>query len=164
MAAQLIQETDQIDVSSLSMLIYSQPGSWKTSLAQTANDPITLDFDRGAHRAFNRKAVLRFDAWRDVAETGKYLEGKKTLVVDTIGRALDMLAADIVATNAKHGSAAGGLSLQGYGALKSRFAQWMNNVRLAKVDVVMIAHEREERTETTATCAPISRAEATPKS
>lgn len=148
MAAQLIEAVDVIDVSCLSMLIYGPPGGWKTSLAQTAENPITLDFDRGIHRAFNRQAALRFDAWADVAEAGegsKALAGRKTLVIDTIGRMLDLLTTDIVRQNAKHGSATGGLSLQGYGVLKARFACWMGQVRQGGFDVVMIAHEKEER-------------------
>lgn len=148
MPAQLIAETDLIDVSSLPVLIYGPPGAWKTSLAQTAADPITLDFDRGAHRAFNRRSVMRFDNWQDVAECAEgspALAGKKTIVIDTIGRCLDLLTADITSANAKHGSATGGLSLQGYGALKSRFANWINQVRLGGRDVIMLAHEKEEK-------------------
>lgn len=145
MAAQLIQETDIIDVSALTILVYGPPGAWKTSLAQTAADPITLDLDRGAHRAFNRKAVMRFDTWTDINDAGEEIAKRKTVIVDTIGRALDLLAADIIKNNAKHGTAAGGMSLQGYGVLKARFAQWMNQLRLAGKDVAFIAHEKEEK-------------------
>lgn len=147
MAATLIQETDMIDVSSLSMLIYGPPGAWKTSLAQTADGPLTMDFDRGAHRSFNRKAVMRFDRWADVDEARAELTAPKyrTVVADTVGRALDSLASDIISANAKHGSASGGLTLQGYGVLKARFGTWVNLLRTAGKDVVMIAHEKEER-------------------
>lgn len=145
MPAQLIDETQIIDVSSLSMLLYGAPGTGKTYLAQTADDPITLDFDRGAHRASNRRAVMRFDSFADIAEATKEISKHKTVVVDTIGRLLDLLTADIVRLNAKHGSAVGGLSLQGFGALKARFATWVNQLRLAGKDLVFICHEKEEK-------------------
>ena len=145
MAAHLIAETDIIDVSSLSMLIYGAPGVGKTYLAQTAADPITLDIDKGAHRAANRKAVMRFDKFADLADASVEIAKRKTIIVDTIGRLLDLLSADIIEKNAKHGSAVGGLTLQGFGALKARFAQWVNQLRLQGKDLVFICHEKEEK-------------------
>lgn len=145
MPAQLIAETQVIEVSSLSMLLYGAPGVGKTYLSQTAENPITLDFDRGAHRASNRRDVMRFDSWPDIADATAEIAKHKTVVVDTIGRLLDMLAADIIRLNAKHGSAVGGLTLQGFGALKARFATWVNHLRLAGKDLVFICHEKEEK-------------------
>jgi len=145
MAATLIQETDSIDVSCLSMLIYGPPGAWKTSIAQTASKPLTLDLDRGAHRSNFRKAVMRFDTWADLAHAKAEIDKHQTIVVDTVGRLLDMLTADIVSCNAKHGSALAGLTLQGYGVLKSRFALWAGQLRQAGKDLVFIAHEKEEK-------------------
>lgn len=145
MAATLIQSSDIIDVSSLSICIYGGPGQGKTSLAQTADNPITLDLDRGAHRSFNRGPVMRFDFWKDVEEAWPEISKRNTVVVDTIGRGLDMLSTDIVSGNAKHGTAAGGLTLQGYGALKSRFAQWNARLFSAGKDRIFICHEKEEK-------------------
>lgn len=145
MAATLIAETDPIDVSSLSMLIYGPPGAGKTFIAQTGASPITLDFDKGAHRASNRRAVMRFETWADVAEAAAQIAKHQTVVIDTIGRLLDLLTADITRVNAKHGSAVGGLSLQGYGALKARFAAWVGQLRNAGKDLVFICHEKEEK-------------------
>lgn len=145
MAATLIEPTDIIDVSSLSMLIYGPPGTGKTSLAQTAADPITLDLDRGAHRSFNRRSVMRFDCWRDIEDAWAQIAKRLTTIVDTIGRGLDLLASDIIEANAKHGTRAGGLTLQGFGALKARFAQWNGQLITAGKDRVLIAHEKEER-------------------
>lgn len=145
MAAQMIEATDSIEVSSLSVCIYGPPGVGKTSLAQTAAAPLTLDLDRGAHRSFNRRSVMRFDAWRDIESAWPEIAKRSTVIVDTVGRSLDLLSADIIAANARHGTVAGGLSLQGFGALKSRFSQWMNQLILAGKDRILIAHEKEER-------------------
>lgn len=145
MAAHLIEPTELIDVSSLSMLIYGPPGTGKTSLAQTAADPVTLDLDRGIHRSFNRRSAMRFDCWRDVEQAAKEIARRATVVVDTIGRALDLLSVDICDANPKHGTKAGGLTLQGYGALKTMFANWNNHLWAAGKDRILIAHEREDK-------------------
>lgn len=145
MAATLIAPTDPIDVSSLSVCIYGPPGTGKTSLAQTAAEPITLDLDRGVHRSFNRQAAMRFDAWRDIEAAWSEIAKRKTVIVDTVGRALDVLTQDIISANAKHGSSSGGLSLQGFGALKARFAQWNGQLFQAGKDRVLIAHEKEDK-------------------
>ncbi len=145
MAAQLIESFEAIEVSSLSMLVYGPPGTGKTTLAQTAATPITLDLDRGAHRSFNRKSVMRFDVWKDIEDAWAEIAKRQSVVVDTIGRALDLLSLDIIEGNAKHGTRAGGLSLQGFGALKARFAQWNAQLVNAGKDRVLIGHEKEER-------------------
>lgn len=145
MAAQLITESDIIDVATLCVVIFGPPGVGKTAFCQTAIRPFTLDFDKGIHRAFNRKTAMRFDTWRDVETATKEIGQCNTIVVDTAGRLLDLISADIIASNAKHGTATGGLSLQGYGALKSRFSHWTNQLRLAGKDIVLICHEREDK-------------------
>lgn len=145
MAATLIQETDVLEVSSLAMVIYGPPGTGKTTLAQTAKDPITLDLDRGIHRSFNRKAAMRFDSWQDIEAADAEIAKRSTVVVDTIGRALDLLALDIIAQNPKHGTRMGGLSLQGFGSLKARYANWSSALRSANKDAVLLCHEKEEK-------------------
>lgn len=147
MAAKLYLPTDQMDVSSLVVLIYGPPGSWKTSIAQTAAEPFTMDYDKGLHRTKFRKVGMQFDVLQDIEDAYKEpkFQSAKTIVVDTIGGYLALQSADIIAGNSKMGSRSGGLSLQGYGALKNRFLQWLNHLRLLNKDVVMIAHEKEEK-------------------
>lgn len=147
MPAQLIQETDALEVSALCVLIYGPPGVWKTSLAQTAEKPLTLDFDKGIHRAGNRKAALRFGSWGEVNEaaTKTIIGDHKTIIVDTVGRMLDVIALDVMDRDPKAKTRSGDLSITGWGALKGTFARWMGQLRLAGKDVVMIAHEKEEK-------------------
>jgi len=64
--------------------------------------------------------------------------------VDTAGRALDFLSADIIRSNPKMGRG-GALSLQGYGQLKSRFSQWLNSLKTIGKDIVLIAHSSEDK-------------------
>ena len=143
MAAKLIQPTDTIEVSQVAALLYGQPGSRKSSLAQTAEAPITFAFDPGIYRAFGRKAAVLFDSWSDVLsfDASPY----RTIVVDTIGMCLDKLSLAIIESDAKAGNRLGGLTLQGYGKLKAQFANWVAGVRAKGQDLVFIAHEKAER-------------------
>lgn len=143
MAAKLIQPTDTIEVKQICCLIYGQPGSRKSSLAQTAEEPVTLAFDPGIYRAYGRKAAVLFDTWADVLEfdTRPY----KTINVDTIGMCLDKLSAAIIQDNPKNGNRLGGLSLPGYGILKTQFANWITTCKARGQDLVFVAHEKAER-------------------
>lgn len=147
MALKVIEPTESVEIHSTSVLIYGSPGSGKTSLGQTAEAPLTLDFDNGIHRAANRKTAVRVETWQDMEELAQsdLLRGRKTLEVDTIGRMLDCMATDIIAGNPKLGTMAGGLSISGWGALKSRFQFWTSQIREIGIDLVFIAHEKEEK-------------------
>jgi len=118
---------------------------FRASTAFTAEKPLLLDFDRGAHRAQNRKDIVEVRAWSDVTTiTADDMADYSTIVVDTAGRAIDCLSADIIARNPKMGRG-GALSQQGFGQLKSEFAAWLKSLRALGKDVVLIAHMDEQR-------------------
>lgn len=145
MALQITKAEDPIKVERLNLCIYGQPGAGKTSLAFTADKPLLLDFDSGSHRACNRKDVVRVQSWPDVVGiTAEDLADYNTVVVDTAGRALDMLSFDIIRRNPKEGRG-GKLTLQGYGSLKAEFTAWLKLLNGFGKDVVLIAHMDEQR-------------------
>ena len=145
MALKITKSSDPIKVERLNVCIYGQPGAGKSSLAFTADSPLLLDFDNGAHRAANRKDIVRVTSWGDVADlTADDLAPYKTVVVDTAGRALDTLTADIIRRNPKAGRG-GALTLQGYGTLKAEFVAWLKALNACGKDVVLIAHMDEQR-------------------
>ncbi len=143
MAVKVIEPSDAIEVKNIVCLIYGQPGARKTSLAQTADEPVTLAFDPGVYRAFGRKRAALFDTWQDVL--GYDLSTSNTPVIDTIGMCLDKLAVAVIEDNPKNGNRMGGLSLQGYGVLKEQFKQWLARRREQGQDLVFIAHETQEK-------------------
>ena len=146
MTLKIVPASEPLPVSNIVLTMYSQPGLWKTSIAQTAADPLTLDFDKGVYRAFNRRASVTIVKWGDVAAmNAEDLAPYKTIVVDTAGRALDALSMDIIEGNPKMGRADGSLSLQGFGALKSRFAQWQSFLRSQGKDIILICHMDEQK-------------------
>lgn len=145
MSLKIIKSSDPIKVERLNLCIYGQPGAGKSSLGFTAEEPLLLDFDKGAHRAANRKDTVRVNAWSEITDlNGDDLAPYKTVIVDTAGRALDTLTADIIRRNPKHGRG-GALTLQGYGALKSEFTAWLKQLNEFGKDVVLIAHMDEKQ-------------------
>lgn len=145
MALRIIRSTEPITVSRLNVCIYAAPGLGKTSISFTADKPLLLDFDRGAHRAANRKEIVQVESWEDVASIkASDLTDFNTIIVDTAGRALDVLTADIIRRNPKAGRG-GTLTLQGYGTLKAEFVAWLKHLNTLGKDVVLIAHMDEQR-------------------
>ncbi|MFP4527699.1 MAG: ATP-binding protein [Candidatus Kapaibacterium sp.] len=148
MALQLIKGDEDINIDNLNILIYGQPGTGKTSIGCTASNPLVLDFDKGAHRsAFRANAtVARIDSWMDISQLKeKDLKPFDTIVIDTVGRALDYMTADIINENAKMGTRAGSLTMQGWGALKSTYSTWMKMLLTYGKDVILIAHLKEDK-------------------
>lgn len=141
----IIKSSEPMLVERINMCIYSPPGLGKSTLAFTARDPVLLDCDKGAYRAHNRKDTVPVSAWSDIESiTAADLAPYKTTILDTAGRALDYLTADIITKNPKMGRG-GALTLQGYGELKARFSAWLKMLRTLGKDVVLIAHMDEQR-------------------
>lgn len=145
MPLKIVRAQDPITISRLKMVIYGQPGVSKSSVAFTAEAPLLLDFDGGAHRAPNRKDIVQIGQWSEAAAiTAEDLAPYKTVIIDTAGRALDQLTTDIIAGNAKMGNG-GALSIQGYGVLKSRFGAFLNLLNSFGKDVILVAHMEEKQ-------------------
>ncbi len=145
MPLKITSANDPIKVERLNMVIYGPPGVAKTSLAFTASKPLLLDFDNGSRRAANRKNVVLVSQWSDVASMrAEDLASFDTVIVDTAGRALDTLTADIIRKNPKHGRG-GALTLQGYGELKSQFTAFLRLLHSFRKDVVLVTHMDEQR-------------------
>lgn len=143
----IIKGSDSIPVDHPVFLLFGQPGIGKTSLAYSTVDPLLLDFDQGAHRAANRKDTLQITAWADVAELMQNpaaLAPYQTIIPDTVGRCLDVMTADIIRETPKLGPN-GNLSQQGWGVLKTRFRTWIASLRALGKDVVLIAHDKEDK-------------------
>jgi hypothetical protein len=148
MTLKIHRASDPIEVTQLRMLIYGQPGAWKSSVAFTAADPLMLDFDDGARRSSYRRDAVLIKSWDEVSSiTADDVAPFKTVIIDTVGRALDFLSASLIAENPKNANRQGALTLQGYGALKSAFASWISRLNTLGLDVVMIAHDKESTNE-----------------
>lgn len=146
MVARIIRETDVIEVARPPVLIYGQPGAGKTSMANTANRCLTLDFDKGIHRSEFRKDHLFFGTWEEVVDAQRdgLFESYETIILDTVGTMLRYMSQSIINLNPKNGTRAGGLSQQGWGVLKTTFDGALAALKQQGKQIVMVAHDKEE--------------------
>jgi hypothetical protein len=144
MALNVTKSTELIEVKTLCFTIYSQPGLGKTSLAFTSKNPLLFDFDKGAHRSSNRKDVVQVNDWGDVANVNEAdISAYDTIIIDTVGKALDSLSADIIRSNSRF-AYGGALNQQGWGQLGVRFSAYLKRLRSFGKDVVLISHMDEK--------------------
>lgn len=143
----IIKATESIPVDHPVFMLFGQPGIGKSTLGYSTKAPLTLDFDRGAHRAANRGDTLVIDSWTDIEDLMKsrdQLDAYSTLVVDTVGRCLDVLTAHLATKDPK--KFPGGMpGLQGWGVLKNSFRAWVSALREMGKDVMLIAHDKEDK-------------------
>lgn len=145
MALSITTAAEPIKVQNICLTIYSQPGLGKTSLAFTASVPLLLDFDHGAYRAENRGDVVQVHSWADVASIRKEdIESYDTIIIDTVGKALDHLTQDIIRQNSRL-AYGGALNQQGWGQLGVRFGAFLRSIKGLGKDVILIAHMDEQR-------------------
>lgn len=153
MAIQFV-DAAQVPIGPLTCTFYGRPNMRKTSTALSAKNPIIFPFDQGLHRAVNRRgkaAALKKDQpviydWREIADlTADDLKQFDTIIVDTVGKCLEVLSRDICRIDPKMGRDGQVSGWRGYGELKTRFRKWLNFIRASGLDVILIAHGREER-------------------
>ena len=145
MALNIVTSVQPLNVENIITFIYGDPGIWKTSLAFTAKNPILFDFDKGAYRASNRKDTVQIGSWQEVATfTAQDLVNYDTIIIDTAGRALDMII-DSLKTDSRNKTRSGQLSMQGYGKLGGIFTDWLKMLRGMGKDIVLLAHASEDK-------------------
>lgn len=123
--------------------IYGEPGVRKTSVANTSENPLLIDFDRGVARSFGRKDSILVDNWEEVLKyehEGLYKK-YKTIIIDTAKAALDdFLMVYVVKTDYKLQKN----KLQAYGAIGDEFKRFLNARREEGSDVIIIAHAKKD--------------------
>lgn len=140
----IVKSDEPLIVETINILIYGEPGSGKTSLVNTAESPLTLDFDKGVHRSDFRKDVLVIESWKqindNIGELIKIFGNYNTVILDTIDTLLDYMGAWIIDQEPKLARN----KLQFYGKLKDEFSLFVGKLKTLGKDVVIIAHVREK--------------------
>jgi hypothetical protein len=140
----IVKSDEPLIVETVNILIYGEPGSGKTSLVNTAECPLTLDFDKGVHRSDFRKDVLVIESWKqindNIGELIKTFGSYNTVILDTIDTLLDYMGAWIIDQEPKLARN----KLQFYGKLKDEFSLFVGKLKTLGKDVIMIAHVREK--------------------
>lgn len=90
--------------------------------------------------------TVQVRSWDEVLQVLKEdLSAYKTFVIDTAGKMLDFMAADIIKKDPKMARKDGALTLQGYGARKVMFQNLLKQVSMMGKHLVFVAHDKEER-------------------
>jgi hypothetical protein len=129
-------------------LIYGQAGIGKTTLSLSAPKPLLIDCDGGVHRLnpLHQTDTLQVESWNDILDVMKEdLSSYQTLVIDTAGKMLDYLTMYLIKNDSKLGRKDGALTLQGYGARKVAFVNFLKQVSVIGKHIVFVAHDREEK-------------------
>lgn len=137
--------------STIKALVYGQPGLGKSTLALSTPNPVLFDFDGGIQRvngAF-QCPTLQVQNWTEVLQALQELEKEpndfKTIVIDTAGKMLDYMSTYIIQQDNRLGKRDGSLTLQGFGARKIMFINFLMRVSMMGKHVIFVAHEREEK-------------------
>lgn len=137
--------------STIKALVYGQPGLGKSTLALSTPNPVLFDFDGGIQRvngAF-QCPTLQVQDWTEVLQALQELEKEpndfKTIVIDTAGKMLDYMSTYIIQQDNRLGKRDGSLTLQGFGARKIMFINFLKRVSMMGKHVIFVAHEREEK-------------------
>lgn len=152
----IIEPSDILTVETIFAVLYGAPGVGKTSASFTMPGEILhIDADRGLKRAIQKRRPKSvqvdqygpFHAWvfSDAFEAYVKEHGIKSVVIDTAGALLDnLISAWLIKNDPKAGNATGGLTLQGWGALKTSFNSLSERFKALKINVLCICHAKEE--------------------
>lgn len=148
----MFKKPSELDYNStIKALVYGQPGLGKSTLALSTPNPVLFDFDGGIQRvngAF-QCPTLQVQNWNEVLQALQELETQsndfKTIVIDTAGKMLDYMSTYIIQQDNRLGKRDGSLTLQGFGARKIMFINFLKRVSMMGKHVIFVAHEREEK-------------------
>lgn len=140
---QIRKSLEEMPERGLNILIYGDPGIGKTTLANTAPDPLVLDFDNGYHRASHSKHYVTYGAWGDVIKDKQDIltalkNDYKTLVVDTVGTGIELMQTHLIETDHKLKTS----TIKMWGETKKTAADFFGPLKYAGKNVVHIAHAK----------------------
>lgn len=147
----LIRKPSELQVkSTLTALIYGQPGLGKSTIACSAPAAVMFDFDGGVGRINGAHQVptVQVASWEEALQAlneVKALPEYLTIVIDTVGKMLSYMEDYIKRTDPKKRKADGSLSLQGYGVRKQMFINFIKEAAMMGKNVIFVAHEIEQK-------------------
>lgn len=129
------------------MIISGLPGVGKTTLALSAKNVLLIDADEGICRVKkeHRKDSSICKTYEELLSDLKAAEGVyKTIAIDTCGALIDLIKDWAIRTDTKASKVNGGISLQGFGIVKSEFIRLSNELK-KKFNVIFLFHETKSK-------------------
>lgn len=145
----MIRKPNELNFSNkkFAVIIAGVPGIGKTTLSLSSPKPLLIDLDKGVSRvvARYRTDVDEVDTYEELFDDLKNtdLTPYETIIIDTGGKLLEMLKPVVIKEDAKNGKRDGNLSLQGYGAVKRKFAQFVAFIKELGKHVIFVFHATE---------------------
>lgn len=147
MSLNIITADQALTVNAIITYLYADPGLGKTSMGFTAENAISFDFDKGAHRTgeLRRGAVVPVTQWSDISNlTPGDLAPYKTVVIDTVGAMLECIKSHLIAIP-NNRQKDGTLKLKAQGSANNMFKSYVHMLISMGKDVVFIAHASEDQ-------------------
>lgn len=138
----IIRKDDVVPQRPVIILIYGEPGSGKTSVANTAESTIMCDCDRGFDRAAVRVDTITASKWEDIINDEGEFKNYKTVSLDTVRSSLDDYLIDYVCRKDYKLKAN---KQRMYGAIGEEFKAFVNRRRAENNDIIFVAHAAEEK-------------------
>ena len=150
----MIKKAKELDFSNkkIAMLIVARPGVGKTTLAESAPRPLLVDLEDGVARVEacyrgdtsvvdpNTEEGKKFESFvKDLTESD--LSDYDTVIIDTLGKLVDLLTPVVIRENPINGQRDGKtLSLKGYGAIGAKITEFIKMVKGLNKHIIFIAH------------------------
>lgn len=145
----MIRNSNEINHNqNLLVLLYGQIGKAKSTTACSAPDPLVVDVDRGLGRMFAPARPASFiqpDTYQEVLnDLNGDLSKYRSIVIDTLGRFIELMAEHSKTVNPKFMQGDGTLTLKGWGWLGNEFGNFVKRLRRLNKHIVFVAHSMEE--------------------
>lgn len=137
----IIKKSEVMPERPVIIVLYGTPGTGKTSLANTAKNPILIDTDRGSDRASNRVDTLMASKWLDIENEKEAIKTYDTVVIDTAKALLDDYLSDYVVTQNYKLKSNG---LKRFGEMAEKFKEFVNFLRQNQSDIIFVCHDKEQ--------------------
>lgn len=145
----MITKPEDMDFSNrkIAMIVAGLPGIGKTTLALSAPKPLLVDLDNGVSRvdARYRADTLTCSSFEELKSelASADLSAYETIVLDTGGKLFELMKPAIIRESPKNGKQDGSLSLQGYGAAKRKYGEFISFVKKLGKNLVIVFHATE---------------------